>query len=428
MSQPENLLQIIGRKRDGYELSDQQIHQLIDAFVSGHLHDYQMSAFAMAVLIRGMSEDETVCLTKAMLDSGTKLQWPADKTVVSKHSTGGVGDKVSLVLVPLLAACGLNMPKISGRGLGTTGGTLDKLESLTGFRTNLSTKEITSAVDQVGCCITGTTQDIAPADQKLYALRDATATVPSTPLVVSSILSKKLAENPSMIMLDVKYGTGSFTKDPAAAIDLAEALSKIGHRLGVPTEYLITDMNEPLGSTIGNYLEVQEAMLALEGEGESRLMEVVHTLATKLMKLASPETTLEEHNQTISKAMQTGRAREVFDQMIAFQGGDPKTPSAGRKTTELLTERDGYISEINPEKIGWALIELGGGRKQKTDKIDHHVGCELQRCVGDRVHQGEAWLRLHCSTDPGRTERAIQYLTGAITIADSPPQKTPLIL
>ena len=319
MQAPANDLQLIERKRDGKELSDQQIRQLVERFVDGSLPDYQMSAFAMAVYFQGMTPEETASLTLAMLDSGSQLTWAEDEIISSKHSTGGVGDKVSLVLIPLLASCGLRIPKLSGKGLGITGGTLDKLESIKGFRTDLTIAEIQAAVERVGCCITGATHDIAPADRRLYGLRDSTATVPSVPLITSSILSKKLAENPDHLVLDVKFGRGSFMKTEESARLLARSLQATAERLGLPTQCVLSDMNQPLGKTVGNLVEVKEAIEALEGQGESRLMETVYCLAMNLYKMKDAGMDDCGIRQMFDKKISSGEARDQFEKWLAFR-------------------------------------------------------------------------------------------------------------
>ena len=428
MSHRENSLRIIEQKRDGHELSESQIDRLISEFVSGDLHDYQMSAFAMAIYFRGMSAEETAYLTSAMLRSGQTLQWSDNTNIVSKHSTGGVGDKVSLILVPLLAACGLLVPKLSGRGLGITGGTLDKLESIPGFRTDLSTQEIRNAIESVGCCITGTTADIAPADQKLYALRDSSGTVPSIPLITSSILSKKLAENPSKLLLDVKYGSGAFMRTADQAQTLAVSLVDTGQRLGVPTDCVITDMNQPLGRTVGNLIEIQEAIESLEGGGESRLMTIVKQLAFDLLQMADCQLTDTYIASKITNAIESGAALQKLHEMIEHQQGRLSGVKPSSQRLELTADRAGYINAISPHEIGWAVIELGGGRQNKTQAIDHSVGCEILKTVGDPIQSGESWLRVFLSNDAQRNERALKHLRTAINLGDSPPSLTPVIL
>ena len=428
MQAPANDLQLIERKRDGKELSDQQIRQLVERFVDGTLPDYQMSAFAMAVYFQGMTPEETASLTLAMLDSGSQLTWAEDEIISSKHSTGGVGDKVSLVLIPLLASCGLRIPKLSGKGLGITGGTLDKLESIKGFRTDLTIAEIQAAVERVGCCITGATHDIAPADRRLYGLRDSTATVPSVPLITSSILSKKLAENPDHLVLDVKFGRGSFMKTEESARLLARSLQATAERLGLPTQCVLSDMNQPLGKTVGNLVEVKEAIEALEGQGESRLMETVYCLAMNLYKMKDAGMDDCHIRQMFDKKISSGEARDQFEKMVSFQGGSLKNLVNTSEVRTLQATQDGFIHSIDPESLGWAIIELGGGRKQKNQPINHAVGCELLRQPGEVISEGEDWLKIYNPIDTERQRRANEYFLKAIKISPTRPEERPVIL
>ena len=385
-----NPVDIIAAKRDGAELGERQLRSLIDGFVDGSVPDYQMSAFAMAVFFRGMSDQETVTLTQLMLNSGVTLNWSAGPPVVDKHSTGGVGDKVSLVLAPLLAACGVRVPMISGRGLGPTGGTLDKLESIPGFRTDLSIVELQSVVDQVGCVITGATKDLVPADRKLYALRDVTATVPSIPLITASIMSKKLAESLDALVLDVKCGSGAFMQSPAEAEALARSLVRVGKQLGVPTTASITDMDQPLGRACGNALEVAEAIECLRGGGPADLRELSLTLANELLKMvgghATPDAVAE---------LDSGRAYEKFNDMVRGQGGNPDAALTISSTCcEVESECSGFVGAINTQAIGRLVIEQGGGRQRLTDSIDHSVGIEVLVKIGDQVERGQPLARL----------------------------------
>ncbi|MGC6447289.1 MAG: thymidine phosphorylase [Rubripirellula sp.] len=428
MQAPANDLQLIERKRDGKELSDQQIRQLVERFVDGSLPDYQMSAFAMAVYFQGMTPEETASLTLAMLDSGSQLTWAEDDIISSKHSTGGVGDKVSLVLIPLLASCGLRIPKLSGKGLGITGGTLDKLESIKGFRTDLTITEIQAAVERVGCCITGATHDIAPADRRLYGLRDSTATVPSVPLITSSILSKKLAENPDHLVLDVKFGRGSFMKTEESARLLARSLQATAERLGLPTQCVLSDMNQPLGKTVGNLVEVKEAIEALEGQGESRLMETVYCLAMNLYKMKDAGMDDCGIRQMFDKKISSGEARDQFEKMVSFQGGSVKNLVNTAEVRTLQATEGGFIHSIDPESLGWAIIELGGGRKQKDQPINHAVGCELLRQPGEAISEGEDWLKIYSPIDTERQRRANEYFLKAIKISPTRPEERPVIL
>ena len=421
-------LEIITRKRDGGELSQSQIDVMIEGFLSGGIPDYQMSAFAMAIYIRGMCLEETMHLTKAMLDSGTVLNWSGEETTVSKHSTGGVGDKVSLILVPLLATCGVRVPKLSGRGLGPTGGTLDKLESIPGFRTDLSISEILDIQESVGCCITGATDDIAPADKRLYALRDATATVSSIPLITSSILSKKLAENPDHLILDVKVGSGAFMKDQASAEALAECLVKTGTHLGVPTDCVLTGMDQPLGRCVGNLLEVHESIEALSGGGEARLMETVEHLAADILVSTG---ICVSHGVAVDKLRENifnGMASSKFADMVSAQGGDLSLLPPRGEDVKLTAKSSGFVTQIDAAKAGWALIALGGGRERKSDSIDHTVGLELTKRVGDQISAGEDWAKIYLSGDEQRNIRALKLLSSAISIQEAPVETLPIII
>ena len=428
MQAPATDLQLIERKRDGKELSDQQIRQLVERFVDGYLPDYQMSAFAMAVYFQGMTPEETASLTLAMLESGSQLTWPEDQLISSKHSTGGVGDKVSLILIPLLASCGLKIPKLSGKGLGITGGTLDKLESIDGFRTDLNVAEIQSAVENVGCCITGATHDIAPADRRLYGLRDSTATVPSVPLITSSILSKKLAENPDHLVLDVKFGKGSFMKTEESARLLTRSLLATSEKLGLLTQCVISDMNQPLGKTVGNLVEVGEAIQALEGHGEPRLMETVFCLAMNLYKMKNAGMDEFDIRNMFDNKISSGEAREQFERMVSFQGGSLNNLVNTAEVRTLQATQDGFIHSIDPESLGWAIIELGGGRKQKNQMIDHTVGCELLRQPGEAISKGEDWLRIYSPIDTERQRHANEYFLKAIKISPTRPEERPVII
>jgi len=408
---------LIAKKRDGRELSRDEIMYLVHGFTQGSIPEYQMAAFAMAVFLRGMTAGETAALTDAMLQSGQWLVWPTrDRPVVDKHSTGGIGDKTSLVLAPLLACCGLAVPMISGRGLGATGGTLDKLEAIPGFRTNLSLDEIQATVASVGCVITGASAEIVPADRKLYALRDVTATVPSIPLITASIMSKKLAESLDALVLDVKFGSGAFMKSLDLARTLARSLVDTGQRMGVKTSALLTDMNQPLGRMAGNLVEVHEAIACLKGEGPADLWELTRALAEEL---GASREQLDDH-------ISSGRALAKFAEMVAAQGGDldrlPPLPSG----TELVASRGGYIGAIDTEALGLAIIELGGGRKVMTDKIDHSVGLEMLVRLGDRVEAGQPTVRVFGSREQvARVQPAIER---AITIHDEPPVVGPLVV
>lgn len=401
----------IEKKRDGGELADAEIGHFLAGYVAGEIPDYQMSALAMAIYLQGMTPAETVAMAQHMLASGSTFQWPAGGLPkVDKHSTGGIGDKVSLVLAPMLACCGAQVPMISGRGLGATGGTLDKLESIPGFRTDLTMKELRSVVDKVGCVISGATPDLVPADRKLYALRDVTATVPSIPLITASIMSKKLAEGLDALVLDVKFGSGAFMKTAEQARELAQSMVETGKRMGVATTALLTDMNQPLGRMVGNAVEVDEAVTALEGNGPVDLMEVTLALGAELLVSTAGEERnpppskrgarggiskqLDATRQQLQQTIDTGAAREKLGEMVAAQGGDLDAPRNVAPVTEIAATHSGYVTAIDAELIGKAVIAMRGGRQQLGDELDHSTGIEMLVRVGDRVERGQPLARI----------------------------------
>jgi len=386
---------VIARKRDGKELSDVEIGDFVAEFTAGRVADYQLAALAMAIYLRGMTTRETAALTDAMLRSGMTLSWPQDAPpIVDKHSTGGVGDKVSLVLAPLLACDGLWIPMISGRGLGPTGGTLDKLEAIPGFRTNLAIDEFQAIVARVGCAIAGASERIAPADRKLYALRDVTATVASIPLITSSIMSKKLAEGLTALVLDVKCGSGAFMKTHDQASELASALANTGNHMGVATSAMITDMNQPLGRMIGNSVEVNEAVDALQGKGPRDLMAVTIALGADLLVATGRVASADAGSKSLIRHLESGRAWTKFQEMVEAQGGDIHAPREVAPATEFQAQQTGYIAAIKTEQLGQVVIELGGGRKVMTDNIDHGVGLEMLVKIGERVEKGQSLMRV----------------------------------
>jgi pyrimidine-nucleoside phosphorylase len=388
---------LIELKRDGGELSPEEIRQVIAAFTSGEMPDYQMSALAMAILLRGMSTQETAALTEAMLHSGSTLQWPADApTRVDKHSTGGIGDKTSLIIAPLLACDGVWVPMISGRGLGITGGTLDKLDSIPGFRTSMSEDEIHRVIEKIGCVMVGQTANICPADKKLYALRDVTGTVPSIPLITASILSKKLAEGLNRLVLDVKFGTGAFMKTEAAAHELAQSMVQTGRALGVRAGVRLSKMDEPTGETAGNALEVAEAVRCLKGNGPADLEAIVLDLCTAV-SISS-----REHLRDL---LHSGAAWLKFQQMVSAQGGNA---AALEHITdihhapvihEMKADRGGVITQMDARAIGQAVLKLGAGRAKASDSIDFAVGCDLIAKTGSSLTFGETLLRIHARTN-----------------------------
>jgi pyrimidine-nucleoside phosphorylase len=413
---------IIAKKRDGLALSREEIGDFVARFSQGQIPDYQMAALAMAIYLRGMSAEETAALTDAMLASGQRL--PA-RPRVDKHSTGGIGDKTSLVLAPLMACCGLLVPMISGRGLGTTGGTLDKLESIPGYRTNLSLTEIHELTDRIGCVITGASDEIAPADKKLYALRDVTATVPSIPLITASIMSKKLAESLDALVLDVKFGSGAFMKSLDDARALARSLVDTGKRMGVKTSALLTDMNQPLGRMAGNLVEVHEALAALEGRSSPDLWESVRELGAELLLLTYRAPTREAARALLDAEIASGRAMSKFREMVAAQGGKIEQLPPLPASSDIVADADGHVLSINTELLGIVIIEMGGGRKVMTDPINHAVGLEMLVRIGDRVTAGQPIVRLFGCGEKGEQVRGL--IGAAITLSDQPVAPLPLI-
>jgi pyrimidine-nucleoside phosphorylase len=411
-----NPVQIIAAKRDGSELTDDQIRCFVTGFTDESIPDYQMSALAMAIFLNGMNDRETATLTHCMLNSGTRLQWPDDGVPrVDKHSTGGVGDKVSLVLAPLLAACDLQVPMLSGRGLGPTGGTLDKLEAIPGFRTDLSLDEITTLTQRVGCVITGASQELAPADRRLYALRDVTATVPSIPLITASIMSKKLAESLDCLVLDVKFGSGAFMKTQQQARQLAESLVAIGHRMGVTTTALLTDMNQPLGQMCGNAVEVQESIDVLQGNGPEDVRQLTIELAAELLVSAARQPSAADARQHCENLLNSGHAFEKFQQMVTEQGGAPGQPLTVATAFEVTADADGFVSAVDTESLGLTIINMNGGRRKLSDAIDHSTGIRLQTRIGDAVQQGQPLATVFCDRDADLHAQAVR---SAIHISD----------
>jgi pyrimidine-nucleoside phosphorylase len=412
-----NVVNLIAKKRDGGEHSSAEIGALIRGYVDDDVHDYQMSAWAMAVYLRGMTVAETAALTEHMLNSGATFKWPAgEPPKVDKHSTGGVGDKISLPLAPLLACCDVQVPMISGRGLGATGGTLDKLESIPGFRTNLSTQEMQSICRRVGCVISGATEDIVPADRKLYALRDVTGTVPSIPLITASIMSKKLAEGLDALVLDVKYGSGAFMKTLDQARELARSMVHTGKRMGVPTAALLTDMNQPLGRMVGNAVEANEAIDVLAGEGPNDVIDLTLVLGAELLVLAKRDATLADAMKRLQHAIDSGAGLEKFREMVAAQGGDLDAPRPVAPHNEVVSPRAGYIAAMDTESLGRVIIELGGGRKKLGDRLDLSVGLEMLARLGDQVDAGQPLVRVFAQPESAASVK--QSILSAIQIGN----------
>jgi pyrimidine-nucleoside phosphorylase len=427
-------VEIIRAKRDGRELPPGALAAFARAAAEGAWPDYQLAALLMAIWLRGMTPAETAALTGAMADNGDRLDWsdlPGPK--VDKHSTGGCGDKTSLVLAPLAAACGVIVPMMSGRGLGHTGGTLDKLEAIPGFRVRLSAAEIRSALVRVGMALFGQTERVAPADRKLYALRDVTATVESIPLITASILSKKLAEGVDALVMDVKFGRGAFMKDVADARSLARSLVDVGRANGLRTEALLTDMHAPLGRAVGNAVEVAECVRCLRGEGPADLEALSVALAAAMVRLGGVAPTDADAERRVRAALSSGAALELFRQAVEEQGGDPRViddpnllPAAPHRHV-LTAERAGFVASVDAEAVGLAAMQLGAGRDKAEDSIDPAVGVVVWAKPGNEVRPRDPLAELHYRND-GALARALGMLTLAFVIADGPPAPSPLIL
>jgi pyrimidine-nucleoside phosphorylase len=425
---------IIRNKRDGRALERAEIDCFVAGVTDGTLPDYQASALLMAILLRGMTPEETAQLTDAMVRSGTRMSFPdVNGVAVDKHSTGGVGDKTSLVLAPLAVACGAAVPMMSGRGLGHTGGTLDKLEAIPGFRTSLSPEALRQAMVSVRCALIGQTADIAPADRKLYALRDVTATVESIPLISASIMSKKIAEGIGALVLDVKTGAGAFMKTLDDSRRLAESLVSIGNASGVRTEALISAMDAPLGRAVGNANEIIESIETLKGEGPEDLESLSVQLAARMLVLAGIASTESDAEAAVRRALASGAALEVFRRIIENQGGDPavvddysRLPSAPDEH-RVPAPRAGYVTELRAEHVGRAAVALGAGRARLDDVIDHGVGIQVQAPPGTEVRQGDAVLLVRHRGGRGLKE-ALPLLEEAVVIAADRPARRPLVV
>ena len=424
---PFTAVDLIRTKRDGGALTDEQIDWLIDAYTRGSVHDEQMSAMAMAIYFRGLSEPELVRWTQAMIRSGERMDFSSlSRPTVDKHSTGGVGDKITLPLVPIVAACGAAVPQLSGRGLGHTGGTLDKLEAIPGWRAHLSNAEMLAVLDDIGVVICAAGSGLAPADRKLYALRDVTSTVDIIPLIASSIMSKKIAEGTSALVLDVKTGSGAFMSDAARAVELARTMVALGQDEGVRTRALVTAMDVPLGVAAGNALEVAESVEVLAGGGPADVVELTLLLARHMLELVGIEADPAE-------AIASGRAMDHWRRMIRAQGGDPDAPLPRATVIETLTaERSGVVTECDALAIGRAAWRLGAGRATKDDPVSAAAGIEVLAKPGDEVAQGQALLRLH-TDDESRIAPAVAILSEphpAVVVSPpgTPYQRLPLVV
>jgi pyrimidine-nucleoside phosphorylase len=426
------MVDLIAKKRDGHALSKEEIDFIIRGYTNGDIPDYQMSALAMAVFFRGMTEEETAALTMAMVHSGDVIDLSKiDGIKVDKHSTGGVGDTTTLVLGPLVASVGVPVAKMSGRGLGHTGGTIDKLESVPGFHVEIDNNQFIELVNKNKIAIIGQTGNLTPADKKLYALRDVTATVNSIPLIASSIMSKKIAAGADAIVLDVKTGAGAFMKDLEGAKQLAKAMVDIGKRVGRKTMAVISDMSQPLGYAVGNALEVKEAIDTLKGEGPEDLQELCLTLGSYMVYLAEKAPSLEEARALLENSIQEGKALETFKVFLEAQGGDAsvvddpsKLPQA-KYQWELEAAEDGYVAEIVADEVGTAAMLLGAGRATKESTIDLSVGLVLRKKVGDSVKKGESLVTIHSNTE--NIEEVKEKLQKNIRISSTPVGKPTLI-
>jgi pyrimidine-nucleoside phosphorylase len=425
---------LIQRKRDGEELSREEISYLVESYTRGDLPDYQMAAFLMAVFFSGMTDREVSALTEVMVASGQTVDLSSVEGVkVDKHSTGGVGDKTSLIAAPLAAAAGVVVPMISGRGLGHTGGTLDKLEAIPGFRTQLTMEEFQAQLAELGLAFIGQTEEIAPADGKLYALRDATATVESVPLIASSIMSKKLAVGLDALVLDVKVGAGAFMKRQVDARKLAQTMVGIGRRMDKRVQALITDMNQPLGFAVGNALEIMEVSQTLQNGGPDDLTRLSLELAARMIFLGRKAASLEEAREIAQRCLVDGSGYRKFKQVVLAQGGDPRCldrfellPNA-TGMREISSPRAGYVTAINAEDIGRACVMIGAGRDRKEDAIDPAVGAILEVKIGDRVDAGAALCRLYYTREE-HVEEAAEMVEDAFRIAGQKPEAREIIL
>lgn len=423
---------IIIKKRDNQVLSGEEIRFFIEGFTDGSIPDYQAAAFAMAVLLNGMTPQETTDLTLAMAHSGEVLDLSdAVEVAVDKHSSGGVGDKTTLAVLPIVAACGLPCGKMSGRGLGFSGGTLDKLESIPGYNVNLSTEQFKKQLREIGIVLTGQSADLAPADGKMYALRDVTGTVPSTPLIASSIMSKKIAAGSNAIVLDVKVGLGAFMQTLDEARQLAGLMTAIGELAGRRVKTLLSDMNQPLGQAVGNVLEVREAIETLHGGGPEDFREHCLEASAHMLVLGRRANSLEVARSMAESAVSNGSAWQTFRQLVAAQGGEvsyvdsPQKMENARAVEIVASPESGFLSQINARVVGEASVDLGAGRAKKGDPIDHAVGFEILRKVGDRVEKGQTLFVVHAN-DTEKLAQARQTVLAAHTFSQSPVLPLPL--
>jgi len=423
---------VITKKRDGGELSREEIEFFVQRYTRGEIPDYQAAAWLMAVYLHGMSDRETLNLTMAMAHSGDMLDLDDIAPItVDKHSTGGVGDKVSLVVAPLVAACGMPVAKMTGRGLGFTGGTVDKLESIPGYRTDLSDAEFRAQIKKIGVVLTGQSADLAPADRKLYALRDVTATIGSIPLIVSSIMSKKIAAGADAIVLDVKTGHGAFMKTVKEAEELAKAMVRLGAQAGQRVVALISDMNQPLGWAVGNALEVKEAITTLHESGPADLREHCLVVAAEMLVLSGKVADTSDALTLALETLSSGAAWQKFKELVETQGGDvhtieePERLPQARLIEPVPAPRSGYLAELNAVEVGVAVVELGGGREKKDDPVDHSVGVVVHYKVGDLVQKDTPLFTIHAG-DEEKLAAARERVLAAHTFSDRPVQRLPI--
>ncbi len=428
MIRPAELIQ---RKRDGEELDDDELAELVLAYSRGEVPDYQLAAFCMAVYFRGLSERETFVLTDAMVRSGETIDLGAalGRRVVDKHSTGGVGDKTTLAVGPIVAACGVPFGKMSGRGLGHTGGTLDKLESIPGYRVELTTDEFVAQVREIGLAVVGQSANLVPADKKLYALRDVTATVENVSLIAASIMSKKIASGADAIVLDVKVGDGAFMKSVEAARELGEAMIALGRRAGREVVCVLTDMDQPLGCAVGNALEVREAVATVRGDGPPDFTELVLDAAAHLLALSDLGLDRAEARARAERAVADGSAFAAYERWVRAQGGDPDLSllPAAPHVQAVPALRDGYVTRLGALPVGLAALHLGAGRREKDDPVDHAVGVVCTRKRGDRVERGEPLAEVH-ARDGHAAAQAAQDVLAAYELGDEPPEHRPVVL
>ena len=428
MIRPAELIQ---RKRDGQELGGEELSELVLAYARGDVPDYQLAAFCMAVYFQGLTTAETFALTDAMVRSGDTIDLGAalGRRVVDKHSTGGVGDKTTLIVGPIVAACGVPFGKMSGRGLGHTGGTLDKLESIPGFRVELTTEELIAQVRKVGLAIVGQTGDLVPADKKLYALRDVTATVDNVSLIAASIMSKKIAAGADAIVLDVKVGDGAFMKSLPDAVVLAETMIALGRRADRDVVCVLTDMDQPLGHAVGNALEVHEAVATLRGEGPPDLTELALDASAHLLALSDLDVDLAEARRRTEAAIADGSAHAMYERWVRAQNGDPDESALPKApfVREVLSPRSGYVSALGALAVGQAALHLGAGRRGKDDPVDHAVGVVCLKKRGDAVEAGEPLAAIH-ARDESTADEAAKDVLAAYVLADEPPRPRSIVL